>query len=119
MIRAVLPGRAVPAALDRYREMRAASLGQGSYDFSPRTLRMVAETLAGGHNDLDGAVAVTRVNIEFNPDDAGLHLMLAELLAKKGDRDGALAGYRKVLELQPDNKRAKAQIEALSAPKPN
>jgi len=108
--------KGVTAALDKYRELRTSSLGQGGYDFSPRTLRIVAETLANQRNDTEGAAAATRLNLEFNPGDAGLHLMLAEILASKGDKEGALASYRKVLELQPENKRAKAQVEALTAP---
>ena len=114
---ATLDEKGVSAAIDQYKELRGSSFGRGGYDFSPRTLNIVAESLARGRNDLDGAIAVTRANLEFNPDDANLHCSLAELLVRKEDKPSALGAYKRCLELQPDNPRARAQVEALSAPK--
>ncbi|MGH9869598.1 MAG: c-type cytochrome [Candidatus Polarisedimenticolia bacterium] len=112
---ATVDEKGVPAAIDQYKELRGTSFGRGGYDFSFRTLNVVAETLARGRNDLDGAIAVTRANLEFNQDDANLHCFLGELLVRKEDKPSALGEYKRCLELAPDNQRAKAQIEALSA----
>jgi tetratricopeptide (TPR) repeat protein len=116
VVLAAIEEKGVAAGLDRYRELRTASFGEGGYDFSARTLSIVAETLARDRKDLDGALSAVAVNLEFHPDDPNIHLMQGEMLARKGDKEGALRSYRRVLELQPDNRRAKAQVEALAAP---
>jgi tetratricopeptide (TPR) repeat protein len=116
VVAAVIEDKGVTAGLDRYRELRRSSLGQGGYDFGARTLAMVAERLARERNDLEGALAVVAANLEFHPEDANLHLSQGDLLAKKGDREGALRSYRKCLEIQPGNRRAQAQVEALGKP---
>jgi hypothetical protein len=116
VVAAVIDEKGVAAGLERYRELRRSSFGQGGYDFGPRTLSIVAERLARDRNDPDGALSVVGANLEFHPDDPNLHLIQGDLLAKKGDKEAALRSYRKCLELQPGNRRAQSQVEALSAP---
>jgi len=115
VVLAAIDEKGVPAGLDRYRELRGSAYGEGGYDFSARTLAIVAETLARDRKDLDGALSVVALNLEFHPEDPNVHLMQGEMLAKKGDKEGALRSYRRCLELQPENRRAKSQMEALTA----
>lgn len=97
----------------RYRELRKEYYGSGSYDFSPRTLNELAETLAREKNDVDGAIAFMKLNLEFNPDAAGSHLMLAQLYVTKGDNAAAVTAVEQALKLEPDNQRAKQMLERL------
>src|SRR5688572_28724684 len=43
MLMAILDEKGVSAAIDLYKELRGSSFGRGGYDFSPRTLNIVAE----------------------------------------------------------------------------
>ena len=106
----------VPAADKRYRELRQQYYGTGAYDFHWRTLNAVAERLAQEKNDVDGAIAIARLNLEFNADRGPCHAMLGQLLAAKGDREGAMASLRKALELDPQDERAKQALDKLQAP---
>ena len=105
------------AAESRYRELRKDYYGSGSYDFSPHTLNEVAETLASEKKDVDGAIAVMKLNLEFNPDSAQSHLMLAQLYSTKGDQAAAVAAAEKALALEPENHRAKQMLERLRSGK--
>lgn len=104
------------AAAGKYEELREQYYGSGSYDFGPGTLNTVAETLAQEKNDLDGAIALMRVNVEANPEAAYSHLMLGQLLAMKGDKQAAAASIERSLALEPDNPRARQMLERLRAP---
>lgn len=106
----------VPGAVEHYRELRQKYHGTGSYDFAPGTLHGMAETLAQDGRDLDGAIALLRLNVEFNPDAALSHLLLGQLYASRGDNASAGAALRRVLELEPDNRRARQALEALQKP---
>jgi tetratricopeptide (TPR) repeat protein len=103
------------AAADRYRQLRQAHLGDGAYDFSPRTLNAAAEARAREASDLDGALALARLNLEFDPDEASTHGLMAQLLAQKGDRVAALSSLQRALELDPGNRFYKGLMQRLSA----
>lgn len=105
------------AAESRYRELHKTYYGSGSYDFRSRTLDEVAETLASEKKDVDGAIALMKLNLEFNPDAANSHLMLAQLYSTKGDNAAAVAAAEKALALDPGNHRAKQMLERLRAAK--
>jgi tetratricopeptide (TPR) repeat protein len=107
----VIEDEGVEAAVQRYRELREEYYGSGSYDFGPGTLNSVAETLAGERGDVDGAIAVMKLNVEFNSDAAYSHLMLGQLYAAKGDTESAAAAIERALEIEPDNPRAKRMLE--------
>jgi tetratricopeptide (TPR) repeat protein len=103
----------VPAAADRYRELREEHYGKGSYNFSASTLNSVAETLAQEKGDLDGAIEVMKLNLEFNPEAAYSHLFLGQLHANKGDKEAAIMSIERCLELEPDNEWAKQMLEKI------
>lgn len=105
----------LPAAMARYRELRTQYYGVGAYDFGPETLNRVAEELAGEGKDVDGAIEVVKLNLEFNADDAFTHLSLGQLYATKGDKEAAIASIQKCLEIDPDNRWAKQLLEKVRA----
>ncbi len=115
ILEAVAEADGVDAAIARYRELRDEHYGAGSYDFGAGTLNGVAEELARGKNDMDGAIKLVELNIELNPRDAYSHIMLGQLHMQKGDKPAALASLRRAVELEPDNgyaKRMLARIES-------
>lgn len=103
----------VQAAIDRYRELRDKYYGSGSYDFDTGTLATVAETLA--EKDLDGALAIASLNVEYNPEDAYAYLMLGQMQMTKGDKTAATASVERALAIDPDNKWAKRVLERIKA----
>jgi len=112
---AAIEADGVEAGVARYRELREEHYGAGSYDFSAATLAGVAEGLAREQGDMDGAIAITQLNIEMNPDAAYGHIMLGQLLMQKGDKPGAVASLKRAIELEPDNDYAKRMLGRVQA----
>ena len=110
----------VEAALKQYRELREKHYGDGLFDFGSGSLSPLAESLAREQKDLDGALAVARVNAEFHPSEPGVHVLIGQICVSKGDRDCAVAAYGKAAELDPNNPWMQKQLEAAKAlPKPS
>lgn len=105
----------VEPAMAKYRELREEYYGSASYDFSSGPLNKVAETLAREREDVTGAIAVMKMNIELNPDDSYPYILLGQLYQASGDTAAAIASVEKSLELEPDNKWAQGLLEKLKA----
>ncbi len=105
------------AALKLYRELREKHYGQGTYDFGPRTLSVVAEHLARRKGDVEGGLLVMEANVNQFPDDGNLRYMIGEMYLRKGDQAAALASFKRCLALQPDNEWARAHVKELTGPK--
>jgi len=101
------------AAVDRYRELRQQYHGSGSYDFGTGTLATVAESIA--KSDVEGALAMATLNVEFNPEDAYAHLFLGQLLMQKGDKAEAIKSFERAIAIEPDNNWAKGMLEKAKA----
>jgi tetratricopeptide (TPR) repeat protein len=105
----------VDAAMTEYRELRERYYGSASYDFGSGPLNTLAERLAGESQDLDGAIAVMQMNLEFNPDESYPYLLLGQLYMQAGDKEAAVASVEKALELEPDNAWAQKMLERMKA----
>lgn len=100
----------VTAAETRYRELREEYYGSGSYDFTSGTLQNAAGELAEAGN-LDDAVALCKLNLEFHPDDAGIHAALGQFYAAQGKTEDAVKSLERAVELEPDNPRLQRMLE--------
>ena len=105
----------VDAALAHYRELRGEYYGSASYDFTSGPLNTVAERLAGELQDAEGAIAVMKMNIDYNPDESYPHLLLGQIYMQSGDKDAAIASVEKALELEPDNEWAKKMLARMKS----
>ncbi len=105
------------AAEKHYRSLREQYHGRASYDFGAGTLNSVSETLARQKNDLDSALAMIRLNIEFHPDSAYSHAILAQLLMAKNDREGAVASLKRALEIEPGNQFYEGMLKRIQQPR--
>lgn len=92
------------AAIETYRELREQHADDGAYDFSAAPLGEVAQALAEQKQDMDGALAVARLNVELHPDAVRAHVMLGQMLAQSGDREAAIVALEKANELEPGNR---------------
>jgi tetratricopeptide (TPR) repeat protein len=111
---ATLQKDGVEAALKKYGELREKYYGQAAYDFSMRSLNMLAEKLDDGKN-VDGAIAVQEFNVKVNPGIASSHRLLADLYLEKGDRTAARANFEKAVALAPDDAYYKRRLQEMSA----
>ena len=103
----------VEASIARYRDLREKYYGSGSFDFGPYTLIGVAEQLVQRKGDMDGAVAILKLNVEHNPDRVDALLVLAQLQAVSGEQAGAITSVEKVIQLDPENAQAKQMLSRL------
>jgi hypothetical protein len=94
------------AGVKKYRELRERYYGSGSYDFGPRSLQTVAESLADDAAGLDAALVIGRLNVEMNPAFADGYVVVAQILEMKQDKVGALAAVNEALKLEPDHRHA-------------
>lgn len=94
------------AGAKKYRDLRERYYGSGSYDFGPRSLQTVAETLAADAAGLDAALAIGRLNVEMNPTFVDGYVVVAQILEMKQDTVGALAAVNEALKLDPAHRHA-------------
>ena len=114
VLRATVKKDGVDAALDQYRELRAKHYGSAAYDFSAATLNQLAESLT--ESNIDGAIAVQKVNIEVNPNLAGSYGMLGRFYTTKGDKASALAAFERAAAIDPSDDFYKKKVEELKQP---
>jgi len=105
----------VDSAIGRYRELRDEHYGSGAYDFSAGTLSGLAETVAREKRDMDGAIKVVELSLEFDPDQSYSHLMLGQLHMQKGDKDAAIASIKRAIAIEPDNEHAKRMLKQIES----
>jgi tetratricopeptide (TPR) repeat protein len=103
----------VPAAVERYRQLRAEALDSGQYDFREHTLTIAARQLRDGKK-FDEAIAILTLNAEMFPNAAGVQVSLGETAAAAGNLPLARASYQRALELDPSNVPAKEGLEKLN-----
>lgn len=86
----------LPAAIARYRELRAQNLVRGAYDFGAMPLvRLARARLAA--DDPAGAGEVLALAVELGHDTLATRTALAEAALAQGDRAAALAHLEKAL----------------------
>jgi tetratricopeptide (TPR) repeat protein len=114
VLRATARKDGVDAAIKQYRDLREKQYGRGGYDFGAPTLNQLAEGLA--EQDVEGAIAVQKLNVEVNPSMAGNYGALGRLYEKKGDRAAAKAAYERAAVIDPADDFYKKKIEELGKP---
>jgi tetratricopeptide (TPR) repeat protein len=121
VLKATVKKDGVDAAIAQYRELREKHYGRGAYDFGAPTLNQLAESLA--ESNVEGAIAIQKLNVEANPNIASSHSLLGRLYTTKGDRPAAIAQYERAAALDPADESYRKRLEELkrpeASPKPN
>jgi tetratricopeptide (TPR) repeat protein len=99
------------AAVDQYRDLRKLYFSRASYDFSEDALLEIIERVAQGRPD--DAIALLRMNLEFNPQSAKTYALLGFAYTRKVDDASAITNLQKSLELDPTNAVVRGQLEQL------
>ncbi|MDH3225411.1 MAG: photosynthetic reaction center cytochrome c subunit family protein, partial [Gemmatimonadota bacterium] len=100
------------AALAEYRSLREEYYGRAAYDFGQNPLNQVTESLAR-RGDLEEALAIIRVNTEYNGDSPFPHVLEAQILMEMGNREDAVRAMERAVELDPESEQLRALLERM------
>jgi tetratricopeptide (TPR) repeat protein len=101
-------------AIASYRQLREQYYGGYTFDFSERVLMRFAENLAVA-NDLDSALSIIDLNLEFYPNSSRTYVLRAQVLIEKGDTVGARENYIEALTIEPESAWIRQQLDKLDA----
>ncbi len=99
------------AAVEQYRDLRKQYYSRGAYDFSEDALLEIVQRVVQGRPD--DAIALLRMNLEFNPQSAKSYALLGFAYTRKVDDASAITNLEKSLELDPTNAMVRGQLEQL------
>lgn len=97
-----------------YRALRENYYGSGTFDFGERVLVHLAYDISE-ENSKD-ALALLKLNQEFNPKSSFNQWAMGQLYLTTGDTAMAITEYKNALQLDSKNMRAKRSLEALGVP---
>jgi hypothetical protein len=100
------------ATVAEYRRLRDRFYGAAAYDFSENSLNILGYRLLEQKN-VDDAIAIFRLNVEFFPQSGNAYDSLAEAYMTNGQKEIAAVYYQKAVELDPDNKNALGKLQEL------
>ena len=99
------------AAVEQYRDLRKQYYSRATYDFSEDALLEMVQRVVQGRPD--DAIALLRMNLEFNPQSAKTYALLGFAYTRKVDDASAITNLEKSLELDPANGMVRGQLEQL------
>jgi tetratricopeptide (TPR) repeat protein len=99
------------AAVDQYRDLRKQYFSRATYDFSEDALLEIVQRVVQGRPD--DAIALLRMNLEFNPQSAKTYALIGFAYTRKVDDTAAITNLEKSLELDPTNAMVRGQLEQL------
>jgi len=99
------------AAVEQYRDLRKQYYSKATYDFSEDALLQMAERVAQGKPD--DAIALLRMNLEFNPQSAKTYALIGFAYTRKVDDAPAITNLEKSLELDPTDAVVRGRLEQL------
>jgi tetratricopeptide (TPR) repeat protein len=99
------------AAVEQYRDLRKQYYSRAAYDFSEDALLEMVQRVVQGRPD--DAIALLRMNLEFNPQSAKTYALLGFAYTRKVDDASAITNLEKALELDPSNAMVRGQLEQL------
>ena len=99
------------AAVEQYRDLRKQFYSRATYDFSEDALLAMVQRVVQGRPD--DAIALLRMNLEFNPQSAKTYALIGFAYTRKVDDASAITNLQKSLELDPTNAMVRGQLEQL------
>jgi cytochrome c-type biogenesis protein CcmH/NrfG len=111
LILRTIADKGAAAAVDQYRDLRKQYYSRATYDFSEDALLEMVQRVVQGRPD--DAIALLRMNLEFNPQSAKTYALLGFAYTRKVDDASAITNLQKSLELDPTNAVVRGQLEQL------
>lgn len=112
ILTATIERAGIDSAIAQYRHLRATAMASGSYDFDEWSINEMARHLSTAGKTAE-AIAMLKLNQEFNPQSRSLDMMIGELHLRRGERTEAIARYGAVLVRQPTNEMALRRLREL------
>jgi len=100
------------ATIARYHELRERYYGVGAFNFGPRALDDVANSLLRG-DDFPGALAAVELNLELHPESANSWSLKGQIHMRADQTNEAIAALERSLEIQPRNPRVQQVLDRL------
>ena len=107
---ATINSRGIDAALEQYRELKAAN--DPTYNFNEGQLNALGYRLIRAKKFSEG-IRIFQLNVESFPRSSNAYDSLAEGYLRAGDRSEAIANYEKALQLNPKNANSKVMLQRL------
>ncbi len=104
-------GKGGAAAAEQYRDLRKQFYSRATYDFSEDALLEMVQRVVQGRPD--DAIALLRMNLDFNPQSAKTYALIGFAYTRKLDDASAITNLQKSLELDPTNAMVRGQLEQL------
>lgn len=101
----------VDSLMSRYTALRDRYYGRHTFDFSEAVLADMAQEEAR-QGDLEGAVRLASMNLEFYPEHSVSWILLGQARAQQGDKDAAVESLQKALQFETHD-RMKARIQKM------
>jgi tetratricopeptide (TPR) repeat protein len=111
LILRTIADKGAAAAVDQYRDLRKQYYSRATYDFSEDALLEMVQRVVQGRPD--DAIALLRMNLEFNPQSARTYALIGFAYTRKVDDASAITNLQKSLELDPTNAMVRGQLEQL------
>jgi tetratricopeptide (TPR) repeat protein len=99
------------AAVEQYRDLRKKYYSRATYDFSEDALLEMAQRVVQSRPD--DAIALLRMNLEFNPQSAKTYSLIGFAYTRKVDDASAITNLEKSLELDPTDGMVRGRLEQL------
>jgi hypothetical protein len=103
----------IPAAVQRYKELRERTMPSGRFDFGEWSINELARKLVAA-SDTAAAIAMYEMNQEYYPRSPSIDMYLAEIHRARADTVKAIERYRKALEKDPNNQQVKNRLAQIS-----
>jgi tetratricopeptide (TPR) repeat protein len=100
-------------AIARYKELRQQYYGKAAYDFSEDSLFDITDRLV--RVKPDDALALLRMDLEYNPKSARAYAQIGFAYTRKYDDEAAITNYEKSLELDPGNGIVQGELAQLKS----
>jgi tetratricopeptide (TPR) repeat protein len=111
IILATIAEKGGAAAVEQYRDLRKQYYSRATYDFSEDALLEMVQRVVQGRPD--DAIALLRMNLEFNPQSAKTYALIGFAYTRKVDDTSAITNLEKSLELDPTDAMVRGRLEQL------
>jgi len=105
-------GSGAPAALAKYRELRAQYYGGQQYDFTENSLLTMAQRAINAKRPAE-AIQYLQANLEYFPRSVRSHVAMSQAKAAAGDTEGAVESVERAVAIDPKNVQAQNQLRQL------
>ncbi len=111
VLKSALETNGMKALDSTYRDLRDKYYGSGTFNFSDETLAYLALNVS--EKDPNDALAILKLNSEFNPKSLTNEWATGKIYVDQGDTTNAIAAFERALQIDPNNRRIQHDLQVL------